>query len=87
MSEWQTINTAPTKPPAGAPKWAANPRVMLFCPNRGATFGQYYEDEYSSKPRPYWITDRGRGHVMEDRRDQPTHWQPEPPPPTTGDKR
>jgi hypothetical protein len=64
-----------------APKDA---RILLWCPVRGFVCGNWSEDKYAKKPRPYWTNDLeylfGKTNT---RTDQPTHWLPLPHKPKT----
>lgn len=73
-NQWQPIETAPKD----------GTRIALFQGGKFTT-GQWSEDEYTKKPRPYWATDRGQilGKTF-DRSCQPTHWMPLPEPPKGG---
>lgn len=66
---WQPIEAAPKD----------GTRVLLYCNSRGIVCGEWNNDKYAKKPRPYWANDRERLFgVTETRADQPTHWQPLP---------
>lgn len=83
----QTPNTSPIRwrriksgeIPAG--------RVLLLIPNATAdrmpvaTMGQYNDDRYAKRPRPFWTSDLGTfmGRLWS-RDHPPTHWAPPPSP-------
>ena len=76
MSEWQPIETAPKD----------GTRVLLYrpggWPSARVTVGNYSDERYHTRPRPYWTHDleRMEGKVATRHR-QPTHWMPLPAPP------
>lgn len=63
--DWQPIETAPK-----------DRDILLFCPRRGVVCGEWEQDKYSPKPRPFWSNDKERLFgTRETRADQPTHWK------------
>lgn len=69
--DWQPIETAPK-----------DRTVMLWVPDgvwSRATFGEWDDEKYARKPKPYWNTElrRWRGVIWQ-RAHQPTHWAPIP---------
>ncbi len=66
--KWRPIDTAPK-----------NGRIILNCPVRGVVIGDWYDDKYSARPKPYWTNDLQKLYgVKATRADQPTHWMPLP---------
>lgn len=62
--EWLPIDTAPK-----------DRRILLFCPGLKQIIGQWCDDKYSSKPKPYWRNDLTEVFGKPTTRaDQPTHW-------------
>ena len=73
MPGWQPIETAPTKG-----------RIMLHRPTSGMSepdIGDFDNDCYAKKPRPYWSSERRWMGVSWCRTHTPTHWMPLPKPP------
>lgn len=74
---WRDIKTAPRD----------GTRVDLWLPTaKRFAYGFFYDDHYrtKSKPRPYWRTDsEDLFGVAWQRANQPTHWRPLPPPPSS----
>lgn len=75
--QWRPIETAPK-----------DRRVMLYRPTHNNAWlltvsaGQYDDDRYAKKPRPYWGSDVERvWGVLACRDNPPTHWMPLPEPP------
>ena len=65
MSEWQPIETAPK-----------DQRILLFRAGR-IVCGQWDDDCYAQKPKPYWRHDLEAIFGRTDaRKVSPTHWQP-----------
>ena len=49
-----------------------------------AIFGQWNDDRYTKKPKPYWSHDlENISGSVRTRANQPTHWMPNPPAPNT----
>ena len=72
-SGWLPIESAPK-----------NKRIALgwdYLKTQAPCFGQWDEDQYAKKPRPFWKTDvdRYRG-LNEERRSPPSHWMDITPP-------
>ena len=84
----------PTPPQAGerAEAWLPiesaprdGSRVLLYCAWNGVVRGKWESDKYGKPPRPYWTNDcEYTFGKLATRKDQPTHWQPLPPPPALG---
>lgn len=70
---WQPISTAPKD----------GTRILLCFGGYRIECGQWDDDRYATKPRPYWTGDWEPvcGKLWY-RGNQPTHWQPLPPPPS-----
>lgn len=71
MSEWQPIETAPRD----------GRRVLLYWDGH-VVCGNWDEDRYANRPRPYWRHDMERIFgIRALRATPPTHWRPLPAPP------
>ena len=71
MNTWQTIDTAPKD----------KTRVLLYYPSEGYVpsiirCGQWDEDKYAKRPRPYWHYDGAQGQVSMARQRLPALWMP-----------
>lgn len=89
--DWEAMLAAAPPPPAAAPSgWLPiesapkNKRIALgwdYLKTQAPCFGQWDEDQYAKKPRPFWRTDvdRYRG-LNEERRSPPSHWMDITPP-------
>lgn len=73
---WQPIETAPKN--RRVLLWYQNP-VFTGCE---AVAGQWDEDEFAMRPRPYWASDLAVLNKALSRRIQPTHWAELPEGPT-----
>ncbi len=75
MSEWMPIDSAPK-----------DQMILLFRPNAirwgRVSPGQYNEDRFAKKPRPFWDGWLKIGGTTDWRKWEPTHWMPLPDPPT-----
>ena len=75
VEAWQPIDTAPHDQEKVL-LWINDPRAPVV------TLGQWDDDRYAKKPRPYWRTDDERiCGTLYRRANQPTYWQPLPAPP------
>lgn len=71
MTTWHPISTAPRD----------GTRVMLFWPDGTSEQGFYLDNSNTPTPWQGWRPESGRPWP----KGQPTHWQPLPTPPTTGE--
>lgn len=71
--QWLPIESAPKD----------GTRILLFFPNDvGVISGEWNFERFYEKPRPHFTHDQEqRWGVRHMRANQPTHWQPLPPPP------
>lgn len=88
---YKAMLAAAPPPPVAAPSgWLPiesapkNKRIALgwdYLKTQAPCFGQWDEDQYAKKPRPFWRTDvdRYRG-LNEERRSPPSHWMDITPP-------
>jgi hypothetical protein len=66
-SGWQPIETGPK-----------NRKILLVIMDR-VVIGEWDDDHFARKPRPYWESTTGRLiGKMWSRANQPTHWMPLP---------
>lgn len=76
MMEWQPIEIAPK-----------DQRILLYRPTTVSNWakiviGQYEDDEYAVRPKPFWSHDlESLTGKKEARANHPTHWMPLPEPP------
>ena len=60
-NEWQPMETAPKD----------GEEILVFLPPNLIKIANYYKDEFSKKPRPYWRW----SHITKfNRARRPTHW-------------
>jgi hypothetical protein len=78
ISKWQSIETAPgdDRPVLG---WF--PYYATEADGGSAFVMRWNNDEWSSKPRPFWEASGWVWGVRDNRSKQPTHWMPLPSPP------
>lgn len=76
-AQWRPIESAPKEHKPGE---LQPPLIGLWIPAIGNAYGRYADERYAKKPRPYWSYHTVMG-VGYQRANQPTHWQPLPPPP------
>jgi len=76
---WQPIETAPK----GTDAIGDRINILLFSPSWGCSCGYWENNQYASKPAPFWSCDKASfWGLRRIRFNQPTHWMPLPPPPT-----